>query len=70
MTWKNTIKKEYGMPDDEDLFNKLGILQNRIQYAIEYAEKLKGNERGELKEIIAILSQAEELALKAADNLM
>jgi len=66
--WKDEIKKaEYGQPDDEDYFDKLGRLQNMIQDSILFAKSLKEDE---LKELIAHLSEAEDMVLELTDNLM
>jgi hypothetical protein len=63
MNWKEEIKKA----------GNLNKLQEMIRQVIDYAEDLKEDEYGiqidEVYEIIAILSQAEEMVLKATGEI-
>jgi len=69
MNWKNEIKKEYGMPDNESRFDNLGKLQVMIDSAMEFAVKIS-DKKNDLEEVLRHLERAESLVFELTDKLM
>ena len=69
MSWKNEIKKEYGMPDNESRFDNLGKLQVMIDSAMEFAVKIS-DKKNDLEEVLRHLERAESLVFELTDKLM
>jgi hypothetical protein len=71
MTWKDEIKKEYGMPDNESRLDNLGKLQVMIDSAMEFAVKISEKKKdSDLKEVLRHLERAESLVFELTDKLM
>jgi len=71
MSWKEKIKKEYGMPDNKSRFDNLGKLQVMIESALEFAVKIaEKKQNSDLKEVMRHLDKAESLVFDLTDKLM
>jgi len=71
---ETSVKKAYGMPDNESRLDNLGKLQVMIESAMEFAVKIAdkkySQEVNDLEEVLRHLERAESLVFELTDKLM